>query len=138
MCGIDQGKTQQHPFWPTTSGWRHSDTERGIGRDQTLNVEGGVGGEYQVINRREKMSREMLERIESVGPGQRSGARARPGKSGKSTVTLSKAVLIGGGGSRAVELTRIGRSDFCDWQNFRYIVTVAATQLSIFSQVFKM
>jgi hypothetical protein len=112
MCGIDQGKTQQHQFWPTISGWRHSDTERGVGRDQKLIVEGEVGGEYQVINRREKMSREMLERIESIGPAQRSGARARPGKSGKDTVTLSKAALIGEGGSQAVESTIIGRSYF--------------------------
>jgi hypothetical protein len=42
---IDQGQTRRRRFWSMVSGRRQSDTERGIGSDQTLNVEGRVRGE---------------------------------------------------------------------------------------------
>jgi hypothetical protein len=59
MCGTDHGAeaatvTSAHPIGTAV-------IERGIGSDQTLDVEGGVGGECRVINRRDKVSRGLAE-----------------------------------------------------------------------------
>jgi hypothetical protein len=70
-----------------------------MGSDPTLNVEGGVGRECRVINRRAEGWRSGLKGPDDVSEG----ARAPPGRTGKGAVTLSKASLIGGGRSSAFE-----------------------------------
>jgi hypothetical protein len=54
---INHGETQGRRLRSMVSGRRQSDPERGIGSDQTLNVEGGVRGESRVFNGRDKVNR---------------------------------------------------------------------------------
>jgi hypothetical protein len=76
---MDQGQTRRRQLPPIESGWRQSEAERGIGSDQTRNVEGGVfgtdtlnveagvRGECRVINVRDAASSGIVEWIEGVG-----------------------------------------------------------------------
>jgi hypothetical protein len=47
-----RAQTRRRRLRPIASGRRQSDAERGIGSDPPLTVEGGVGGECRLINRR--------------------------------------------------------------------------------------
>jgi hypothetical protein len=85
-------------------------TERGISGTEPLNVRKGGGYECSVINPREKI-REGDGRVVSSCRTRPAMARENcPDESGKGTVTLSKASLIGGERSRAFEPTMVGGS----------------------------
>jgi hypothetical protein len=85
-------RTQRRRPRPIASGRRHSDDERGIGSDptlnvegggdknETLNVEGGVGRECRVNNRREGGWRSGLKGPDDVSEVAREHRPDEPGK----------------------------------------------------------
>jgi hypothetical protein len=78
--GIDQGADAATSLRPVASGRRQSDAERGIGSDPTLTVQGGVGGECRVINRRAGGWRSGLKRQDDVSEVAREHRQGEPGK----------------------------------------------------------
>jgi hypothetical protein len=74
-----KGQTRGRRVQPIASGRPQSDAQRGIGGGQTLHVEGRVGRDCRVMNRRAEGWRSGLKRPDDVSEG----ARQRPDEPGK-------------------------------------------------------
>jgi hypothetical protein len=97
------------------------DAERGIGSDQKPNVEGGIGGECRVINRREKAAGSWWS-----GLKQRASTVRRIGETPEAIPNCPE-----------FEGIMIGRSGFFRGKTFHSIVIVARLHFSKFYRGFK-